>query len=115
MHLEVVVADSRATARQALRQLAESWGWSVLAEAEDELSAVSHARRAGPDAVLADASIPDSGLLGGLDRTGVAVVRLLERPQQHAAMAGPAVLKGVPEARLRAVIEAAVEAERARG
>lgn len=115
MHLEVVVADARATARQALRVLVESWGWSVVAEADDELSAVSHSRRAGADAVLADATISDSGLLAGLARTGVAVVRLLERPQQHAAMAGPAVLKGVPEARLRAVIENAVHEERARG
>ena len=114
MHLEVVVADARATARQALRVLVESWGWSVVAEAHDELSAVSLARHAAPDAILADASIVDSGLLGGLDRTGVAVIRLLERPQQHAAMTGPAVLKGVPEARLRSVVETAVAEERAR-
>ena len=115
MHLEVVVADARATARQALTALVESWGWSVVAEADDELSAVSHARRAVPDAVLADASIHDSGLLGGLETTGVTVVRLLERPQEHAAMSGPAVLKGVPEDRLRAVIEEAVTAGRVRG
>ena len=108
MHLEVVVADARATARQALTALVESWGWSVVAEADDELSAVACARRAAPDVVLADASIHDSGLLGGLERTGVSVIRLLERPQQHAAMSGPAVLKGVPEAHLRSVIESAV-------
>lgn len=108
MHLEVVVADARATARQALRALVESWGWSVVGEADDELSAVSHARRSVPDVVLADASIHDSGLLGGLASTGVSVIRLLERPQEHAAMTGPAVLKGVPEAHLRSVIESAV-------
>ena len=113
MHLEVVVADARATARQALRALVEGWGWSVVAEADDELGAVSHARHAMPDAVLADASIHDSGLLGGLPSTGVAVIRLLERPQQHAAMSGPAVLKGVPEAHLRSIIESAVAEGRA--
>ena len=114
MHLEVVVADTRATARQALRTLVERWGWSVVAEAHDELSAVAGARRAAPDAVIADASVPDSGLLSGLEQSGVMVVRLLERPQEHAAMNGPAVLKGVPEDRLRAVIEAAVKSGRSR-
>ena len=114
MHLEVVVADTRATARQALRTLVEGWGWSVVAEAHDELSVVVSARRAVPDAVIADASIRDSGLLGGLEQSGVTVVRLLDRPQEHASMSGAAVLKGVPEERLREVIEAAVEAGRAR-
>lgn len=114
MTLQVVVADPRASARTGLRSLVAEWGWTVVAEASDGYEAVRLAREFKPDVLLLDAAA------GGLDvasiydlvdpNWGPLVVRLIDRPQQHATQRmGVAILKGVPGDRVRAVILEALE------
>ncbi len=109
MNLQVVVADPRGSARTALTNLVQEWGWTVSGEATDGFEAVRLAREVKPDVLLVDAAA------GGLDvasiydlvdaEAGPLLVRLIDRPQQHGThRMGVAVLKGVPGERVRAVI-----------
>lgn len=115
MNPQVVVADPRTSARAALRTLVGEWGWTVVGEASDGFEAVRLARELKPDVLLVDAAS------GGLDvasiydlvdpTSGPLLVRLIDRPQQHATQhMGVAVLKGVPGERVRAVILDAMKA-----
>jgi hypothetical protein len=86
----------------------------VTAEAKDGYEAVRLARELYPDVLLVDASLGGRAMrsLYELMRpSGSLVVRLIDRPQEHAEYGGIAVLKGVPSERIRQVI---LEALRAR-
>ena len=109
--LHVVVAGATTAARSTLSALVRSWGWTVSAEAKDGYEAVRLARELYPDVLLVDASLGGRAMrsLYDLMRTsGSLVVRLIDRPQEHAEFGGIAVLKGVPAARIRKVILEAV-------
>lgn len=117
MHLYVVVAHPRPPARTALSDLVSEMGWTVVGEAADGLEAVKVARATSPDVLLVDGS---SGALdvamdlgGGDPRVTPLVVRLIDRPQEHAEEGGISVLKGVPMRSLKARIEDALSERRA--
>jgi CheY-like chemotaxis protein len=107
VHAYVVVTHPRRAARAALAELVAGWGWTVVGEAKDGLEAVTLARTQGVDVLLVDGSSPGLEVATNLDdsKGRPVVVRLLERPQEHAAGTGVAVLKGVPADRLRLRIE----------
>ena len=112
MTLEVVVADTSPVARRSLSRMVRGWGWHVVAEATDGLEAVRLARELEPDLLIVDVSRGSRGwtpLYDLLESAGPLVVRLIDRPQDHASGAGVAVLKGVPADRVRAVILDALE------
>ena len=79
-----------------------------MTEARDGYEAVRLARELQPDVLLVDASLGGqdmSSLYELLDpESGCLVVRLIERPQEHAGSIGISVLKGVPSRRIRQVI-----------
>lgn len=108
MHLYVVVAHPRAAARSALARLVVEMGWTVVGEGADGLEAVKLARATSPDVLLVDGSSRAldvaTGFGAGDPRTTPLVVRLIDRPQEHAAEGGIAVLKGVPSESLKARI-----------
>ncbi len=63
--LRILIADDHEVVRQGVRTIAESQaGWSVVAEAENGLEAVSQALEVKPDIVLLDISMPG---LNGLE------------------------------------------------
>ena len=105
--LHVLVAGATTTARSTLSALVRSWGWTVAAEAKDGYEAVRLARELYPDVLLVDASVSGrqmSTLFELMTGSGSLVVRLIDRPQEHAELGGIAVLKGVPSERIRKVI-----------
>lgn len=117
MHLYVVVAHPRAAPRSALaRSVMEDMGWTVVGEASDGLEAVRLARGTSPDVLLVDGSLGAldvaTGLGAGDPRTAPLLVRLIDRPQEHAAEGGISVLKGVPSEVLRARIVDALSERR---
>lgn len=116
--VRVVVAAPVAATRLALRRLVtDDWGWTLVDEAGDGFAAVRAARVGRADLLLADAEL--AGItLRELFRllppsSGVAVIGLVDHPQQHATPGGATVLKDVPAAHLRGVVEPAVSAARA--
>lgn len=116
--VRVVVAAPVAATRLALRRIVtDEWGWTVVEEAADSFAAVRAARVRRPDLLLADAEL--AGItLPELFRlltpsSGVAVVGLVDHPHQQAIPGGVTVLKDVPAAHLRGVVEPAVAAARA--
>ena len=79
----------------------------MAGEAKDGYEAVRLARELYPDVLLVDASASGgqmSTLYGLMGTSGSLVVRLIDRPQEHAEGGGIAVLKGVPSERIRKVI-----------
>lgn len=113
----MVVAHPRPPARAALSELVEQMGWTVVGQASDGLEAVAVARATSPDVLLVDGS---SGALDvamnlgrGDPRVSPLVVRLIDRPQEHAEEGGISVLKGVPMESLRGRIEDALSERRA--
>jgi chemotaxis response regulator CheB len=105
--LHVVVAGATTAARSTLAELVRSWGWTVAGEARDGYEAVRLAREVYPDVLLVDASLRGrnmSSLYELMEDSGSLVVRLIDRPQEHAELGGIAVLKGVPSERVRQVI-----------
>ena len=105
--MHVVVAGATTAARSTLSALVRSWGWTVAGEAKDGYEAVRLARELYPDVLLVDASLGGramSSLYELMESSGSLVVRLIDRPQEHAQLGGIAVLKGVPSARIRRVI-----------
>ena len=117
MSIELVVADPRASARDALRHIIEGWGWMVSGEANDALEAVRVARELSPDVLILDSTAGDLDVeeMFSLGPAGARplVVRLIDRPQEHAGNASVTVLKGVPGARLHQLIDDALERHRA--
>ena len=78
-----------------------------MGEAKDGYEAVRLARELYPDVLLVDASLGGrtmSSLYELMEDSGSLVVRLIDRPQEHAELSGLAVLKGVPSERIRKVI-----------
>lgn len=114
MHVDVVVVHPRAAGRAALAGLVRQWGWTVAGEARDGFEAVTLARGGGADVLLLDGSSSGQDVAVDLDEVGggPVVVRLLERPQEHAAGKGVAILKGVPADRLRSRIVKQLEGRR---
>lgn len=114
MAIELVLADPRSGAREALRHIVEGWGWTVVAEARDAYEAVRIARELDPDVVLLDSS---AGAAEGADifdlspsGSGPLVVCLIDRPQEHASGPGLRILKGVPGERMHElVVEALID------
>lgn len=104
----VVLADPIGVARASLRRLVEAtWGWHVIAEAQDGLEAVRVVRIHRPDAVLVDAAIAGmtvDDIRRTLADSETLVVALLERPEQHAGQRGPSALKSIPSDALRDLI-----------
>lgn len=98
--VRIVIADPVSAVRSSLGQLfATTPGWRVAAEAVDAFEAVSAARREHADVLLLSSTI--SGLTVQevsdlLAASGTLVVGLLDRPERHAAHAGPSILKSVP-------------------
>jgi hypothetical protein len=83
----------------------------VAGEAKDGYEAVRLARELYPDVLLVDASLSGramSALYELMGTSGSLVVRLIDRPQEHAELGGISVLKGVPSERIRNVILEAV-------
>ncbi|MGH2754514.1 MAG: hypothetical protein ACRDLB_08770 [Actinomycetota bacterium] len=111
--MHVVVAGATSAARSTLAALVRAWGWQVVAEAADGYQAVRLARELYPDVLLVDASLTGrkmTALYELMDSaSGPLVVRLIDKPQEHAGFGGIAVLKGVPSERIRRVILDAVE------
>jgi DNA-binding NarL/FixJ family response regulator len=113
MPIELIVADPRAGARETLRSIVSSWGWKVIAEANDGLEAIRLSRELDPDVVLIDS------IAGGAETADIytraqsskapLVVRLIDSPQEHAGAGGLTVMKGVPGDKLRKMILAALE------
>ena len=118
MRPQIVVADPRQAARTTLTSLVEEWGWSVVAEAVDGLEAVRMSRQLKPDVLLIDASsggLDVAGLYDLMDpQTAPLVVRLLDRPQDHARGLGVGLLKGVPGERMRQVVLDALKEHRSK-
>jgi AmiR/NasT family two-component response regulator len=113
MSIELVIADPRSSARAALKQIVERWGWVVTGEAGDSLEAVRLARELGPDVLIVDAAAGDQDiddiLRRGPSNSGPLVVRLIDHPQEHAARGGITVLKGMSGHALRDTIMSALE------
>lgn len=110
----MVVAHPRAAARQALSRMVTDLGWTVVGEATDGFEAVRVARSTEADVLLVDGATKAldvaTGLGAGDPSTSPLVVRLIDRPQEHAVEGGIAVLKGVPRERLqRRIVEAMSE------
>lgn len=112
MSIDLVIADRRAVARDALRRLAHAWGWEVVAEAEDAFGAVRLARELDPHVIVLDSTAggTDVGALFDLgpSRSTPLVVRLIDNPQEHASAGDLTILKGGSGERLREVIEEAL-------
>lgn len=105
--MHVVVAGATTAARETLSTLVRSWGWTVAAQAKDGYEAVRLARELYPDVLLVDASLGGRAMRSLYELMGASgslVVRLIDRPQEHAELGGIAVLKGVPSERIRRVI-----------
>ena len=111
--MHVVVAGATSAARSTLAALVRAWGWQVVAEAEDGYQAVRLSRELYPDVLLVDSSLSGRKMTALYEvmrsASGPLVVRLIEKPQEHAGLGGFAVLKGVPSARIRSVILKALE------
>ena len=117
MSVRVVVVDHRPTTRAVLRQLFETWEWEVVGEAADANEALSLARTAHPDLIVADPAggDPDLANLPTLvEPLGApAVVSIVDFPHELAATRGRAVLKGVPTEHLRQIFLDALAARTA--
>jgi HEAT repeat protein len=115
--VRVVVVDHRPTTRAVLRQLFETWEWEVVGEAADANEALSLARTANPDLIVADPAggDPDLANLPTLvEPLGApAVVSIVDFPHELAASRGRAVLKGVPTEHLRQIFLDALAARAA--
>ncbi|HEX5268324.1 MAG TPA: HEAT repeat domain-containing protein [Acidimicrobiales bacterium] len=115
--VRVVVVDHRPTTRAVLRQLFETWEWDVVGEAADANEALSLARTANPDLIVADPAggDPDLANLPTLvEPLGApAVVSIVDFPHELAASRGRAVLKGVPTEHLRQIFLDALAARAA--
>jgi CheY-like chemotaxis protein len=114
VQVHVVVVHPRGAGRSALADLVRQWGWTVVGEGRDGFEAVTLARAQGADVLLLDGSSSGQDVVADLDEVagGPVVIRLLERPQEHAAGKGVAILKGVPADRLRARIVKELEGRR---
>jgi HEAT repeat protein len=115
--VRVVVVDHRPTTRAVLRQLFETWEWDVVGEAADANEALSLARTATPDLIVADPAGGDPDLANLptlLEPLGApAVVSIVDFPHELAATRGHAVLKGVPTEHLRQIFLDALAARSA--
>lgn len=106
--IRIVIADPVSAVRTSFAQLfSVAAGWSVVAEASDAFGAVSAARRTHADVVLL--ASPTSGLpltevRALLKPSGVLVVALIDRPEEHTIDGGASVSKSVPFPALQARI-----------
>ncbi len=76
--LRLLIADDHEVVRQGVRTILEAQsGWSVVAEAENGLDAISQARETKPDIALLDISMPQ---LNGLEATRQ-ILKLLPETQ----------------------------------
>src|SRR3712207_1800249 len=115
MTIELVIADPRMGARSALKQIVESWGWTVTGEARDALEAVRLARELAPDVLIVDAAAADQDvdeiMQRGPSDARPLIVRLIDHPQEHAS-GGLTILKGVPGDALRDAILGSLQEQR---
>ena len=115
MTIELVIADPRMGARSALKQIVESWGWTVTGEARDALEAVRLARELAPDVLIVDAAAADQDvdeiMQRGPSDARPLIVRLIDHPQEHAS-GGLTILKGVAGDALRDAILGSLQEQR---
>lgn len=117
----VLLADEYASTRDSLRNLLESSGFSVCAEAADEPEAIRAALRERPDICLIDVLLPGSGIdaiagiAAGLPQTAVVVLTASADPDSlfRALRAGACgyLLKGMSPERLANALRGVLEGE----
>lgn len=117
----VLLADEYASTRDSLRNLLESSGFSVCAEAADEPEAIRAALRERPDICLIDVLLPGSGIdaiagiAAGLPQTAVVVLTAsADRDSLFRALRAGAcgyLLKGMSPERLPNALRGVLEGE----